>query len=126
MAKRISNWKKNIRSASSVTVAVVILGLTFIALPALVFANDARTSNFVKLSKQNMSSNLDVEFQKYMRAGAPDAMCEFGMEEHRPVTTSHNSPKITGLSKAIEPAENRKLTWSNFRPFAVMSAPTQR
>jgi len=55
-------------------------------------------------------------------AGAsPDAMCEFGMEEHSTAFTAQSSPKIIGVSKKPQLAQNKNLSWQVFSQSLIVT-----
>ena len=118
--------KNQVRSAINGAALVIIAGIAFSMATGSSLAQSLPASDTVTLSKDNAASKLDAEFEKYMSVGAPDAMCQFGMEGLETVAASHASPKIIGSSKIPGLKQNQILTWSTFRPFDLVKYITQK
>ena len=99
----------------------ILVGAAFFMLAGPVSAEDSPSSNLVKISKDNMEAKLAAEFQKYLQTGSPDAMCEFGMEDHGTAFKVQSSPKIIGASQNPQLAQNQNLTWQVFSRSSIVT-----
>ncbi len=100
---------------------VMSIGIAVTMHTGTAIAEDAQSTKLVKISKDNINTKLAAEFQKYLQTGSPDAMCEFGMEEHGTAFTAQSSPKIIGVSKSPQLAHNKNLSWQVFSQSAIVT-----
>ena len=99
----------------------LITGMAIFLLAGASLAGDVSSANMVKISKDNVNAKLAAEFQKYLQTGSPDAMCEFGMEDHGSAFTAQSAPRIIGASKKPQLTQNKNLTWQVFSQSAVVT-----